>query len=354
MTTASFAIAGRPIGPAYPTYVIAELSANHDQSYEKAVRLVHAAAAAGADAIKIQTYTADTLTIDSDAAPFRIQEGTLWSGRTLHELYQEAYTPWEWQPKLRDEAAKLGLPLFSTPFDPSAVDFLEKMGVPAYKIASFEIVDIPLIEHVASKRKPMIMSTGMASRDEVRDAVDAARRAGAPSIALLKCTSAYPAEPEEMNLATISDLARTFDVVAGLSDHTLGTSVPVAAVALGARIVEKHLAMSRDDKGPDSAFSLTPDEFGEMVRAIRTTERSLGQVQYGPGERERKSLAFRRSLFVVQDVKAGERFTSENVRSIRPAHGLPPKHIGAVIGARATRDIARGTPLEWAHVEGRS
>lgn len=345
-------IDGRPVGDGHPVYVVAEMSANHNQSFDEAVRIVEAAKEAGADAVKVQTYTADTLTIDCDNEHFRIGDGTLWSGRTLHDLYGEAYTPWDWQPRLRDVAARLGLHFFSTPFDDSAVEFLERMGVGAYKVASFEIVDLPLIARIARTGKPIIMSTGMATLAEIDDAVRAARAAGATEIALLKCTSAYPAPASEMNLRTIPHLAQAFGVPAGLSDHTLGTTVPAAAVALGACIVEKHFTLSRAVPGPDSAFSLEPAEFRAMVDAIRTTEAALGRVSYEVGAREAKSRVFRRSLYVVEDVRAGEPFTEKNVRSIRPGDGLPPRHLGEVIGRRAARDIARGVPLAWDLVAG--
>jgi N-acetylneuraminate synthase len=350
MSTIGMTIAGRRIGSDFPVYVIAELSANHSQDYGRAEELVHAAAKAGADAVKLQTYTPDTMTIDCDAEAFRIK-GTVWDGRTLYDLYREAYTPWEWQPKLMDLAASLGISLFSTPFDATAVEFLEEMGVPAFKVASFEIVDIPLIRCIAATGKPMIMSTGMATLPEIEEAVEAARGAGASEIALLKCTSAYPASPKEANLRTIPHMSVTFDVPVGLSDHTLGIAVPVVAVTLGACIVEKHLTLSRSEPGPDSSFSLEPDEFKDMVEAIRTTERALGTVRYGPREGELPSLVFRRSLFVVEDIKKGESFTHQNVRSIRPGHGLPPNVIGRVIGKRAVCKLGRGTPLSWDDVE---
>ena len=292
-------IEDRKVGAGYPTYIIAEMSANHNQDFEQALEIIKKARQAGADAVKLQTYTADTLTIDSDKEFFRVGGGTLWDDRTLYQLYGEAYTPWAWQPRLKEAAADLGLTLFSSPFDFSAVDFLEHMEVPCYKVASFELVDVPLIEKIARTGKPMIMSTGMASLEEIKTALEAARSAGAEQIALLKCTSAYPAPPEEMNLRTIPHLADTFGVPVGLSDHTLGTVVPVAAVCVDACIVEKHFTLSREIQGPDSAFSLEPDEFAEMVAAIRTAEKALGQVDYRVGEFESRSLVFRRSLFVV-------------------------------------------------------
>lgn len=340
-------ISGRKVGVGHPTYIVAEMSANHNQDFDQAVRILHAAKEAGADAVKLQTYTPDTLTIRSDNEYFRIGKGTLWDGKTLYELYSEAYMPWEWQPKLKEIADELGITLFSTAFDSSAVDFLEEMGMPVHKVASFEIVDIPLIEKMARTGKPLIISTGMATLEEIEEAVQAARNAGVTQIALLKCTSAYPAPPEEMNLCTIPHLAEAFGVPVGLSDHTLGIEVPIAAVALGACIVEKHFTLSRDIPGPDSAFSLEPHEFKAMVEAIRKVEKALGRVHYGPEEHEAKSRVFRRSLFVVKDVKAGEEFTEENVRSIRPGYGLPPKFLKDVLGRRAACDIKRGTPLDW-------
>jgi N-acetylneuraminate synthase len=340
-------ISGRKIGPGNSVYIVAELSANHNQKFDQAVELVKAAKEAGADAIKLQTYTPDTMTIDAKNEYFRVGEGTLWAGRTLHALYGEAYMPWEWQPKLKEIANELGLTLFSTAYDRTAVDFLERMNAPAYKVASFEIVDIPLIEYIASKGKPMIISTGMATLAEVNEAVEAARQAGASQIAVLKCTSAYPAPPEEMNLRTIPHLAEAFRVPAGLSDHTLSIAVPVAAVAMGACILEKHLTLSRKTVTADSAFSLEPQEFKEMVEAIRTAEKALGTVNYAVTEQEAKSRSFRRSLFVVKDIKRGEVFTAENVRSIRPGHGLLPKLLEHVLGRQATQDVKRGTPLRW-------
>ena len=340
-------INNKKIGENYPVFIIAELSANHLQKFDNAVKLIKAAKEAGADAVKLQTYTPDTITIDCDNEYFQIKQGTLWDGKTLYQLYKEAYMPWEWQPKLKEIADEIGIDFFSTAFDPTAVDFLEEMGVPVHKVASFEIVDIPLIKKMASTGKPLIISTGMATLSEIEEAVQAARKAGATEIALLKCTSAYPAPPEEMNLRTIPHLAEAFGVPVGLSDHTLGIAVPVAAVALGACIVEKHFTLSRDIPGPDSAFSLEPQEFKAMVEAIRVAEKALGKVSYEVGEREAASRVFRRSLFVVKDMKAGEVFTHENVRSIRPGYGLPPKFLKEVLGRRAACDIKAGTPFEW-------
>ena len=340
-------INGRPVGEGYPVYIVAELSANHRQEFDRAVELVKAAKAAGADAVKLQTYTPDTMTICCDSRYFQIGKGTLWENRSLYDLYREAYMPWEWQPRLKAVAEDLGMDLFSAAFDHSAVDFLEEMGVPVHKVASFEIVDIPLIEKMAQTGKPLIISTGMANLGEIEEAVQTARRAGATQIGLLKCTSAYPALPEDMNLRTIPHMMTAFNVPVGLSDHTLGIAVPVSAVALGACIVEKHFTLSRAVPGPDSVFSLEPREFAAMVEAIRTSEKALGTVNYGTSSEESRSLMFRRSLFVVQDMKAGETFSEENVRSIRPGYGLPPKFLKEVLKRRAAQDIRTGTPLGW-------
>jgi len=347
MDAAEFEIAGRKIGAGHPAYIIAELSANHNQDYQTAVTLVRAAAEAGADAIKLQTYTADTITIDCDNEHFQIRKGTLWDGKVLHQLYREAFTPWEWQPKLMAEAKACGIHCFSSPFDATAVDFLEGLDVPAYKLASFELIDLPLIRKIAGTGKPLIMSTGMATLDEIDEGVRTARGAGVGQLALLRTNSGYPASPTEINLRCMANLSDTFSVVTGLSDHTLGIAVPVAAVALGASIIEKHFTMSRAVPGPDVAFSLEPAEFRAMVEAVRTAEQAVGRVQYGPTERELASRQFRRSLFVVEDVKKGELFTSDNVRSIRPASGLHTRHLDVVLGRRAAHDAAKGTPMSW-------
>jgi pseudaminic acid synthase len=341
---ATVSIRGRQVGPGRPVYVVAEMSANHNQSFEHAVKIVEAAKEVGADAVKLQTYTPDTLTIDCDNEYFRIK-GSIWDGRNLYDLYGEAYTPWEWQPKLKEVADRLGLDLFSSPFDDTAVDFLERMEVPAYKIASFELVDTPLLRKVASTGKPVILSTGMATYEEIREAVQTLRQGGCTELALLKCNSGYPAPPEEMNLRTVPHMAEAFGLPVGLSDHTLGIAVPVAAAALGACIIEKHFTLSRATPGPDSVFSLEPHEFKAMVSAVRIAEKALGEVRYEATELEAAGRAFRRSLFVVQDMKAGEVFSKKNVRSIRPGQGLAPKHLPEVLGRRAARDIARGTPL---------
>jgi N-acetylneuraminate synthase len=351
MTNDTLTINDRSIGPGRPMYIIAEMSANHHQRLDEALRILDEAKASGADAVKLQTYTPDTLTIDCDAEPFRIGKGTLWEGKRLYELYGEAYMPWEWHEPLQKRAAQIGLDLFSTAYDETALAFLENLGMPAYKIASFENVDLPLVRKIASTGKPIILSTGMATLEEIGEAVSAAREAGARQLALLKCTSAYPCPADEVNLRAIPNLAETFGVPVGLSDHTLGGAVPVAAVGLGCCILEKHFTRSRKVPGPDSAFSLEPSEFREMVEMIRTAEAALGRVSYGVGEREAASRVFRRSLFVVSDMRAGDVFTSENLRSIRPGYGLAPKHYESVLGRRAASDISRGTPLTWALVK---
>ncbi|GAB6037198.1 pseudaminic acid synthase [Fundidesulfovibrio butyratiphilus] len=347
----TFAIAGRPIGPGHPVYVVAEISANHRQDKERAAELIRVAKECGADAVKLQTYTPDTITLDCDTLPFRIS-GTLWDGRTLHELYGEAFTPWEWQPELKRLADDLAIPLFSTPFDETAVDFLETLDVPAYKVASFELVDIPLLRKIGNTGKPVIASTGMATLAEIDEAVRTLRGAGCPDLCLLRCVSAYPSPANEMHLRTIPHMAEAFGVVSGLSDHTLGIAVPVAATAVGARVIEKHFCLRRADGGPDAAFSLEPRELADMVRAVREAEEALGSVRYEPTDQEKQSRVFRRSLFVAKDIGAGEIFTPENVRSVRPAHGLHTRYYDDILGKRAARDIAMGTPLAWDMVEG--
>lgn len=344
-------INGRPIGPGHPTYIIAEMSGNHNQSLDRAVQILEAAAQAGADAVKLQTYTPDTLTIDCDNEYFQIGKGTVWQGRKLYDLYGEASTPWAWQPQLKRIADDLGVHLFSTPFDATAVDFLEGMDVPAYKIASFEVVDLALLARVAQTGKPIIMSTGMANLDEIDDAVNAIRNQGNEQLALLKCTSAYPTPPSEMNLRTIPHLAERYQLPVGLSDHTLDIVVPVTAVALGGCIIEKHFTLSRQEGGPDSTFSLEPYEFRAMVDAVRTTEAALGKVNYEVTESEVASRVFRRSLFVVQDMEPGDIFSEHNVRSIRPGYGLAPKYLPSVLGRTVTRPVLRGTPLSWEIVD---
>jgi N-acetylneuraminate synthase len=345
-----FAIDGRAIGSGNAVYVVAELSGNHNRSFDVAVRMIEAAKEAGADAVKLQTYTPDTITLDSRNEPFRIEKNADGDWITLHEIYRNTFTPWEWQPKLARVAKDHGLDLYASPFDPSAVDFLEQMNVPAYKIASFELIDHPLLRHIAAKGKPIMMSTGMASLGEIEEALHVLSSAGCAQILLLKCTSAYPAPLEEMNLRTIPHLREAFELPVGLSDHSRGIAIPVAAVALGACVVEKHFILSRSDGGPESSFALEPSEFKAMVDAVRSAEQAIGRVHYGVTKKEGANRIFRRSLFVVKDIGVGEVFTDRNVRSIRPGHGLHPKELNHVLGRCATRDISRGTPLSWSLV----
>jgi len=345
-------IGDRKVGPGYPTYIVAEMSANHNHNYDAAVDIIKAAKASGADAVKLQTYTPDTMTIESDAKSFLIPGGNTWAGQTLYDLYKQAYTPWEWQPKLKAVADEIGIGFFSTAFDLSSVDFLEDMGVDVYKIASFELVDLALIQKVARTGKPIIMSTGLATLGEIEDAVLAARTAGCQQLALLECTSSYPASPEDSNLRTIPHLSEMFALPTGLSDHTLGTAVSIASVSLGACIIEKHFKLPNSGEGPDSAFSITPDELKLLVESVRMVEQALGDVDYRVTEKELNNRCFRRSLFVVEDVKAGEPFTPENVRSIRPGYGLAPRYLNDVIGQKAARDIRRGEPVSWQLIAG--
>ncbi len=344
-------ILDRTLGVGHPTYIIAEMSANHGQDFERAARLVQVAAESGADAIKIQTYLPETLTIQSGQDHFRIK-GTLWENQNLFDLYGTAYTPWDWTEKLQKLATDLGMHFFSTAYDASSVDFLETLKMPVYKVASFENVDLPLLKKIGSTGKPVLMSTGMANLSEIHEAVEALRGSGCPALALLKCTSAYPCLPDEMNLRTIPHLAQAFSVPVGLSDHSLEVAVPVAAVTLGACVIEKHFILDRAEGGPDSAFSLQPEEFRAMVQAVRVTEKALGGVSYGPTSQEQPSRAFRRSLFAVQDVSRGEVFTPQNVRSIRPAAGLHTRYYEEILGKSASTDIERGTPLSWELVGG--
>ncbi|WPC41049.1 pseudaminic acid synthase [Clostridium sp. JS66] len=344
-------IGNKIVGEGGKTFIIAEMSANHNQNFNKAVEIIKRAKEAGADAIKLQTYTPDTITLDCDNEYFQIKQGTIWDGTTLHKLYQKAYTPWEWQPRLKEEAEKEGLICFSSPFDKTAVDFLEKMDVPAYKIASFEITDIPFIEYIASKNKPVIMSTGIATLADIEEAINACKRMGNQQIILLKCTSAYPAPMDTVNLKTIPNMAETFGAVVGLSDHTLGTHVSAASIALGAKVIEKHFTISRSEGGPDAAFSMEPAEFKEMVKGIRDVEKALGIVTYDLTEKQRRSREHSRSLFVVKEVNKGELFTEENVKSIRPAFGMETKYFKDVIGKKASMDIKKGTPMTWNLIE---
>ena len=332
-------------------FIVAELSANHNHDIETAIKTVQAAKKAGADAIKLQTYTPDTMTLNSTAEFFKIKHGTLWDGKTLYDLYKEAYTPWEWHPILKEAAEKLGLVFFSTPFDHHSVDFLESLEVPVYKIASFEITDIPLIEYVAAKGKPVILSTGVATLDEIREAVETCRKMGNHQIAILKCTSAYPAPVEEINLRTIPDIIDRFGVVCGISDHTTGINISIASVPLGVKIIERHLILDRSIGGPDAAFSLEPAEFKTMVQGIREVERALGRVTYDISPVVEKNRVFCRSLFVCENIRRGDLFSEKNIRSIRPGHGLQPKYRNQVIGCKAACNISGGTPLSWAMVE---
>lgn len=334
-----------------PTFIVAEMSGNHNMDFDRAVEILKAAREAGADAVKIQTYTADTITLDCDDPCFQITQGTLWDGITLHKLYQTAYTPWEWQPRLKKMAEEMGLLLFSSPFDFSSVDFLEEMDVPAYKIASFEITDIPLIRKVARLGKPVILATGIARLADIELAVQTCREEGNEQVLLLKCCSAYPTPYEDVNLRTIPNLAETFQCLAGLSDHTMGTAVATGAVALGAKMVEKHMTLCRSDGGPDAAFSMEPQEFKEMVDNIRILEKALGKVTYDLSDKQAREREHSRSLFVAQDMKAGDVFTPENLRSVRPADGLHTKYYEQLLGRRITRDAKKGTPMAWSLVE---
>ena len=336
----------REIGGGQPAYIIAEMSANHAGDISRAKEIIHAAKEAGADCIKIQTYTPDTLTIDCDNSYFHISDGT-WNGENLYQLYQKAYTPREWQKELFEEAKKAEIDFFSTPFDNTSVDFLEEIGIGFYKIASFELVDIPLIEYVASTGKPMILSTGMATLAEIDEAVEAVKKQGNHNFALLRCASAYPAITDEMNLRTMQNMGDTFGVPYGLSDHSMGSVGAVTAVALGASIIEKHFCLDRSIENPDSTFSMNPMEFKQMVHDIRQAERAIGSVKYGPSEQEKNNLQFRRSIFCVKDIQEGEKLTEENIRIIRPGYGLAPKFYKDVLGQTALEDIQKGTPLAF-------
>jgi len=343
-----FSIAGRPIGRSARPFVIAEMSGNHNQSVDRALEIVEAAAKAGAHALKIQTYTADTMTLDMDEGEFHISDpNSLWSGTSLYKLYQEAFTPWEWHKPIFDRAKELGIIAFSTPFDDTAVDFLESLDVPCYKIASFENTDLNLIRRIAATKKPMIISTGMASAAELDETVRAAREAGCTDLILLKCTSTYPATPESTNILTIPHLRELFGCEVGLSDHTMGVGVSVASIALGATVIEKHFTLSRADGGVDSTFSMEPAEMAQLVIETERAWQALGKVSYGPTEAEKGSMQFRRSLYVVKDLKAGDVLTRENVRAIRPGLGLAPKYLEHVLGRRMGRDVKRGTALSW-------
>lgn len=332
-------------------FVIAEMSANHGFKIENAKETIRIAQKSGADAVKIQTYTPDTLTIDCDKEWFKLSHGTLWDGTTLYKLYQTAYTPWEWHKELFDYAKEIGIIIFSTPFDFTAVDFLEELNTPIHKIASFEITDIPLIEYAASKGKPMIISTGIATLEEIEEAVEACKRVGNNDITLLKCTSQYPAKLEDANLKTMIDMKERFGVKIGLSDHTMGDIVAITAVALGAEVIEKHFIIDRAIGGPDASFSMTPDEFKEMVTRIREVEKTLGKVDYELDDKKKNSRVFARSLFITENIKVGEEITEKNCRSIRPGYGLAPKFYKEILGKKVTKDIERGTPLSWELIE---
>ncbi len=344
-------IGTRSITEEAPAFIIAEVSANHLMNFERAVEIMRAAKEAGADAVKIQTYTPDTITLDCDDDCFQITQGTIWDGTTFYELYQKAYTPWEWQPKLQKEAEKLGLIFFSSPFDLTAIDFLEEMDIPAYKVASFEINDIPFIKKIAKLGKPIIMSTGIAHMADIELAIRTCKEEGNENVILLKCTSAYPAPYEDINLRTIPNMKETFDCIVGLSDHTMGSAVAGAGVALGAKVVEKHLTLRREDGGADAAFSMEPLEFKEMVEHIRIIEKAMGRVTYELTDKQVKSREFSRSLFIAKDMKAGDIFTPDNLKSVRPACGLHTCHYEEILGKKVVRDAKLGTPMSWSLVE---
>lgn len=343
-------INNRTISEASPAYIIAEMSANHNMDFERAKKIIDAAVWAGADAVKIQTYTADTITIDCDSEEFQTQKG-LWEGMTLYQLYQTAYTPWEWQAELKEYANAKGIDLFSSPFDLTAVDFLQDLDMPAYKIASFEINDIPLIEKAAKTGKPIIISTGIAHLEDIELALSTCKKAGNEQVILLKCISAYPAPYENMNLKVIPNMKETFECLSGLSDHTLGSEIAVASVAVGAKVIEKHFTLKRSDGGPDSAFSMEPEEFADMVRQIRNVEKAMGRVTYELNDKQVESRSGSRSLFVVEDIKAGEKITEKNVRSIRPGTGMHTKYYNDILGKNTRCDIKKGTPMEWKYLD---
>lgn len=339
------------IGRDNPVFIIAELSANHNGSLETAIETIKAAKRTGANAIKLQTYTPDTMTIDSNDSDFMLSQGTIWDGKKLYDLYKEAYTPWEWHEKLFKVAEDEGLICFSSPFDKTAVDLLEELNAPAYKIASFEITDIPLIELVASKGKPVIISTGIAEKEDIELALDACQRMGNENIALLKCTSSYPAPIEEANMIMVKDLANRYDVISGLSDHTMGNTVPIVATCFGAKIIEKHFILDKSVGGPDASFSMDEQEFSEMVRAVREAEKAIGEVSYSLTDKQKKGREFSRSLYVVEDIKEGDSVTEENVRPIRPGYGLHPKYYSQVIGKKVRTNLQKGTRLSFEDLE---
>jgi pseudaminic acid synthase len=346
-----FKIGNRKVGGDEPTYIIAEMSANHLQDYDKAVQIIKQAKKAGADAIKLQTYTPDTITMNVKNEYFKIKQGTIWDGKTLYDLYKEAYTPWEWQPKLQKIAHEEGIEFFSTPFDKTSVDFLEEMKVPVYKIASFEINDIPLIDYIAKKGKPIIFSNGVAEISDIELAIKTMKKNKVEEIALLKCTSSYPAPIEQANLKTIPNMRDTFDIVSGLSDHTPGIVTPITAVALGAKIIEKHICLYRSLGGPDSSFSLEPEEFKKMVDSVRDAEKAIGKVNYELYEKQEKSRELMRSLFVNEDIRKGDKITEKNIRSVRPAFGLHPKYYESIVGKIAKKDMKKGEPLKIHYIE---
>ena len=342
----SITINGRSVGTEYLPYVIAEMSANHNGDIANAYKIIDMAKATGADAIKMQTYTADTLTIDSDLPDFQLTEG-LWAGRTLYQLYQEAFTPWDWHKPLFEYARKIGMTMFSSPFDTTAVDLLEELNSPAYKIASFEAIDLPLIKYVASTGKPMIISTGMADADEIQEAIDAARDGGCKELAILHCVSGYPAPSEDYNLRTLLDMQQRYGLVTGLSDHTLDNTTAITSVALGASIIEKHVTLDRNGGGPDDSFSLESAELEALCSGAKTAWQALGKIDYGRKSSELENVKFRRSLYFIKEMKTGDVITSDAVRSIRPGYGLAPKHLEAIIGKRITHDVNLGTPVSW-------
>lgn len=344
-------IGNRYVGEGEKTFIVAEVSANHLQDYSRAEAIIRAAGDAGADAVKLQTYTPDTITLNCDNDYFQITQGTIWDGTTLHKLYETAYTPWDWQPRLMKLANELNMECFSSPFDDTAVDFMQEMNMPAYKVASFEINDIPLIRKIAKLGKPVILATGIAYLEDIERAVSVCREEGNEQVILLKCTSTYPSPYEDMNLKVIPNMAQVFNCITGLSDHSMGSVAAVASVALGAKMVEKHFTLSRADGGPDAAFSMEPDEFKRMVDEIRIVEKALGSVTYELTEKQKKSREDGRSLFVVKDMKAGEEFTKENVRSIRPAFGMHTMYYDKILGQRARTDIPKGTPLDWKYID---
>jgi N-acetylneuraminate synthase len=346
----NFAIDGRIIDDLHPPYVIAEMSANHNGSLETALRIIEAAKLAGANAVKLQTYTAETITLKSDREDFKINGG-LWDGRTLYDLYEEAHTPWEWHPALFEHACKIGITIFSSAFDQTAVDLLESLDTPAYKIASFEAVDLPLIKYVASTGKPMIISTGMANAEEIQEAIDAARSGGCKELAILHCVSGYPAPAQDYNLLTIPDMIKRFGVVTGLSDHTLDNTTAIASIGVGSAIIEKHFTLDRKGGGPDDSFSLEPQDLLNLCTGVRTAWEAMGEVNYSRKLSEQDNVKFRRSLYFVEDIKAGEEIAPKSIRSIRPGFGLAPKHIDEIIGKTVTRDIKQATPVNWSDVK---